>query len=58
MFPRMPCPQRKITLAQLQSQVMFYKRSIEVSNLNTAEALVMGLTKSRTKMIEVKCCFV
>jgi len=54
----MPCPQRKITLAQLQSQVMFYKRSIEVSNLNTAEALVMGLTKSRTKMIEVKCCFV
>jgi hypothetical protein len=32
---------------------MFYERSIEVSNLNNAEALFMGLTDNRTKMIEV-----
>jgi hypothetical protein len=49
-LPRMPCPQYKITLAPLQSQVMFYKRRIEVSNLNTAEALVMGLTESFFKI--------
>jgi len=37
---------------------MFYKRRIDVSNLNTAEALVMDQTDSITKIIEVKRCFV